>query len=238
MTTFPHIIKHKNKYGYIFARTVDNINAYIFKEFDQQEKFERSIFEISPIYEKDYSETKTTNSLKTFINLLERKETKKRGENRYLNSLIFDKVSKSDKKTKGVQPLEEIKRLDPIENHKNDGDYVAIEFRNFYQNRMWLRETRLNRKKQNKDKKILQFRYGQDCSTFKRNELLFIINTLWNKIPNNDFKKTNKDLYENISNSRSGFTKKEVTCGFVKKMTIYMNNKKIENKIWYKMLEN
>ena len=48
MFNFPHIIKNKNKYGYIFARKMENENIYILKIFDKQNVFKRSIFEVSP----------------------------------------------------------------------------------------------------------------------------------------------------------------------------------------------
>ena len=241
MSKFAYIITNKNKFAYIFSRNMEDKKIYILKFFENQNIFKRSIFEVYPIYEKLYEETEpVTNSFKLFLNILERKEKKKRGETFYFNTLTKKTQHKkfdSGKHITGNVALEEIKRLDPITNHKKDGEYVGITFKSkIYQNKMWIRKTESNKNKRGEN--IKQYSYGQECIlTFTRDELTNIVTFLWNKVDTKGkFFKDNSESFSLVINNQKPMKFKENKCDFIKLIMIHLNNKKVDGKVWYKEL--
>lgn len=231
---FPHIFKgYKGNIGYIINRIInDNDNIYIFQMLDNQNKKERSEFEQIPFYERKNEDDMEENiSLNTFLNIIERKETKKRGKELYIGS-IFDTSAigtaiKSKQKNIGAIALEEIKRLDPPENHKNDANIVGIIIKaEIFKDNMWLR---YNVKTTDT--------FGKNCMSFKRTELLKIIKELWNNSSkNNNFKEKYQPMYDNIINNEVGYKKKEIKCKFIQIMLRFLQIIKFKNIDWFKEL--
>jgi hypothetical protein len=237
MKNFQHIITHKRKYGYIFVRKIETDNIYIFKEFEDQQLFVRSEFEVSPIYENMYQQKNNTiNSFKTFLNILERNEKQERGKQLYLNTLKHAEISGKKKTIANVGNLmlEEIKRLDPIKNHKNDGDIVALKImRPDFDKFLRIRQTILNIDKKGED--IKQYHYGQECLTHKAEELQTIIRKIWKKVnKNSDFYKNNLNKYDLTMASEKPMKKKANICKFLYDILEYLNNNKVDGKIWLK----
>ena len=240
MKNFQHIIKYKRKYGYIFVRKIKNDNIYIFKEFDIQTNFVRSEFEVSPFYENMYddNENEKINSFKTFLNILERKETKEAGKQLYLNVLTQNitttgKVKRKGKKELSAQDI--IKENDPLKEHKNDGIFVGIQIdRDGFKDKTWIRNTERNRnKKGNK-----QINPGQECKTLGRQDIVDIIKKIWNKVDKkSDFYKFNLRKYERIINNEKSVRKKSVTCPFVNNILEFLNKNKVDGKVWFKKIK-
>ena len=242
MRNFQHIIEHKRKYGYIFVRKMKTDNIYIYKNFDEQTRFFRSDFEVSPIYEQIYErEEEKQNSFKTFLNILERKEGKERGKQLYLKTLT-QITSKPGQKKKihgkvGNIALDEIKRLDPIKNHSKDGEFVGIVIdKKDFEGKMWIRKTALNRNK--KGDNIKQYSYGQECITaYKRPDIINIIRKLWKRVDKKSpFYKNNLNKYDLTMKNIKPMKKKKATCPFLQEIMEHLSNQKTEGKIWFKKL--
>jgi hypothetical protein len=232
---FPHIFKgYKGNVGYIINRTLkDNKNIYIFQTLDDQSRKERSEFEQVPFYERkiDDDDEDENISLNTFLNIIERQETSKRGKENYISSL-FDKsstgtVMDTKQKNVGAIALEEIKRLDPIKNHIKDSNIVGIVLKaDIFKDNMWIRYNV-------KDKDA----FGKNCMSYKRTELLKIIKELWSKASTNEkFKEKYKTTYDNIVNNEVGYKKKEIKCNFIQIMLRFLQRAKYDKMVWFKEL--
>ena len=175
-----------------------------------------------------------------FLSILERRETKERGTENYINTLIKGDYNKpKDKKTKediGGLGRETIKERDPIDNHRNDADYVGIILKDkIFGDRMWIRETYKNKNKIGKN--IKQYSYGQVCSTYQKKDLVNIIIYLWDQIDkDSDFFKENNDIYNKVINNLKPMKQIKQNCNFIKKLLGYHQDKKTGKKTWLKLL--
>jgi len=236
---FKYILTHKNRYGYLLLRKIGNDNVYIFKEFDNQEKISRSIFEVSPLYDRIYqSEEKIKPTLKSFLGLLERREMRKKGQQLYYKVITttqeIDKtVGTSNIDKMGMIPLELIKVLDPYTEHKNDGEYVMIVIdRPEFEGKMWVRKTSANAMK--KGSNIKQYSYGRVCDNYDKKEINNMIIQLWKKIqPESNFYKQ----YLNEYNKYSRKGKKGLLCNFLSLILKELERNKVDNKRWFKKLK-
>lgn len=255
MKNFQYIMKHKNKYGYIFVREVENDIIYIFKEFENQTNFVRSDFEVIPIYENKYNEyiKKEDNSLINLFNILEKENKEKRGEKLYYRVLTQEKIEKKVKKVKEKSALEIIKEKDPLQNHVNDAEYVGIIFidrqddKNF-KNKLWIRKTSKNRNKKD-NSNIKQYNAGAECYPKKEKDIKEIIKDLWKYIDENkhkEFYNKNKNIYDIITTdikinllkkSDKKYKKKQGLCNFIIVLLKFLQDKKVNNKIWFKKLK-
>jgi len=238
MKNFQHVIKHKRRHGYIFVRKMKNDNIYVFKDFDNQIQFIRSDFEVSPIYEQIYkNDEEIQNSFRSFLNILERKERKKKGEQLYYNTLRHTVTKTGEKKKQtgiGNIGLEEIKRLDPHKNHKNDGNYVGIVInRKDFGNKMWLRDTSLNKDK--KGDNIKQYSYGQECITaYSGDKLINIMGLLWEKVnKESQFYKDNIQNYKLYMSHSKPLKKKKLKCKFLQEVMEHLQQNKADGKRWF-----
>ncbi len=239
MQNFHHIIKHKNKYGYIFVRKMKTQNIYVFRQFDDQKVFVRSNFEVSPIYEQIYTnEYGQDNSLKNFLSVLERKETKKKGNDMYLTALTT--LGKIDKKKvnikKGLSGNDIIKTRDPRENHVNDGSYVGIRITgDNFKDTMWLRETEAN--VNNKDN-IARYSYGVNFFNLKAWQITNAINALWKKVnPSSKFYKDTLERYDKYVAGDTKAKKKKNSLKLVEDILVYLEKNKVDGKNWFKWLK-
>ena len=130
-----------------------------------------------------------------------------------------------------------MKRLDPITAHKNDGDYVGVVLdHKEFKGKMWIRKTELNRNK--KGENIKQYSYGQECITYTRNNLSNIITFVWNKVDKkSNFYKDNSTNYNLVMENLKPMKKKEAKCQFIQDIMKYLNEAKIDGKVWFKKLK-
>ena len=242
MKTFPHVINNNGKYGYVFARKLGNKKVYIFKDFDDQKVFTRSLFEVSPIYEKMYEQPKdeTKNSFKLFLNIIERKDKKQ--TNIYYNTLTRGKSDISQGIGIKVNATDLIKTLDPIEQHKNDGVFVAILLDSGkFKGKMWIRETDKNtiKKRVKRDENLKQYSYGRECITaYDKKELVNITKVLWKLLDKSSkFYKDHLDLYIKTVDNESPMKYKRNICNqILEPLFRYLQKNKVGGKTWFKIL--
>lgn len=243
MKTFPHIINNGGNYGYIFTRKIGKKKVYIFKDFDDQKIFTRSLFEVSPIYEKIYAQPKdeSKNSFKLFLNIIERKDKKQ--TNIYFNTLTSGKSGEGPLFGTKINATDLIKTLDPIGQHVNDGEYVAIKINiGKFKNKMWIRTTDNNKikKRIKKDENLKQYSYGRECiSAYDKKDLINITKRLWSRVDKNSkFYKEHLELYNKTNDNISPMKYKSKICDMILEPIFkYLQKNKVEGKVWLKILK-
>ena len=234
MKNFPYIISHidsngKLKYGYIIKRKLNKIYIYIFKNFDD-EKFIRSKFEQTPIYENYYNiEHDNSKSLNSFLISLKKKDFKEK--NKKLDNIeyydILNNINKSKPKTNniGTQANKIIKRN--FKPSKKYNKLIVIKIKgNKFKNEIWIRNTEENNKT------------GRRCNNaFNKDELRELLRKIWKSINdnenNNTFIEDNTQKYEDFINKTF---KKENICPFIEKLFKYASTKRINGNIWFQEL--
>ena len=231
LKNFPYIIEHINSnktvsYGYIIKRKYENNFIYIFKSFDDNNVFEKSQFEQTPIYDDFYDIDNNPLKLSNFLLKLEKNDKKEKNiklssEVNYIN--ILTQSSRGQKKSKKENVGSEGNNI--IRNNypdiPNEGLYVGIVINDpRFENKLWIRSKEKNN-------------IGRDSITaFKKHELKQIIIDLWKKL-DDDFKNKNQDKY-NLYTTKSNVKLK--LSNFLKKIFIHLNKNKVENKIWFQQL--
>ena len=235
MKNFPYIIEHldingKLIYGYIIKRKFINKKfIYIFKNFDD-EKFIRSKFEQTPIYENYYNiEQDNSVSLNSFLISLKKKDFAKMGKK--LNNIeyydILNNVNKSKPKTNniGTQANRIIKK-----NFKPNNKYskfIAIKLKgNKFKNEIWIRNT----------EEVNQV--GRRCNNaFLKDELRELLKNIWKSIIDANIDDTFiKDNIIKYNDFIDKSFKKEQICPFIEKLFKYATKKNINGKIWFQEL--
>jgi superfamily II DNA or RNA helicase len=246
MNNFPYIIEHldvngKLKYGYIIKRKLDNNNfIYIFKNFDD-DKFIRSKFEQTPIYENYYDITHDNSAtLNNFLISLKKKDfslmNKKLDNIEYTD--ILNNVNKSKPKSNNIGTLANRIIKKNFKQRNNYNKLVAIKIKgNKFNNEIWIRNT----------EEVNQT--GRRCNNaFDKDELRLMLKNIWKPIIEanrqneyitnsiisfEDFIKNNQEEYNAFLTKRF---KKEKICPFIEKLFKYANDKKINKKLWYQLL--
>jgi len=234
MKNFPYIIEHldingKLKYGYVIKRKLNNSFIYIFKNFDD-DKFIRSKFEQTPIYENYYDITHDNSaSLNNFLISLKKKDfsllNKKLDNIEY--SDILNNVNKSKPKSNNIGTLANRIIKKNFKQRNNYNKLVVIKLKgNKFKNEIWIRNT----------EEVNQV--GRRCNNaFNKDELRLILKNIWKSINdaniNDTFINDNIDQYQKFINNSF---KKENICPFIEKLFKYANNKKINKKLWYQII--
>jgi len=235
MKNFPYVIEHldingKLKYGYIIKRKfIKKEFIYIFKSFDD-EKFIRSKFEQTPIYENYYNiEHDHSISLNSFLINLKKSDynkIKKKLDNIEYSD-ILNNVNKSKPKTNniGTQANKIIKKN--FKPNKKYNKFIAIKLKgNKFKKEIWIRNTQ----------EVNQV--GRRCNNaFNKDELRLILNDIWKSINdaniNDTFIEDNKKQYNDFIEKSF---KKENICPFIEKLFKYASDNRVNNKVWFQEL--
>ena len=229
---FNHIFKGgvNNNYGYIFSRIIDNENIYIFQDLDDDEK-RRSKYENYPLYYRDKKNgINNLNNLSSFINFINYKED----VDLYETIHTKDTESNISKAKLGKLSSQEIKKLDPIKNHKNDAIYIGIEInQEIFKGMLWLRNYSYSEEKLTQK----QYNYGKNCLSYDRKELTNIITILWEKVlllKDNTFINKYKKIITDIN--KDIIRKKNIKCDVIKQLLLYLQKNDPEKKKWFRVL--
>lgn len=228
LKTFPYIIEHINinkkiEYGYLIQRELEGENIYLFKSFDNNRLYKKSLFEQTPIYNDYIKIEKKEKNLKNFLKILERDDKKNKDikikKIDYIDIITDQKYKSENKKNikaSGSEANNIIKENFPKDLEEKIGDYIGIKInRNNYKNRLWIRTKN---------------KVGRDIiSAFSKIDLNNLILTLWEKITDEKFKEKNIKEYTNIQ--KKSF-KKEKLSKFIEKILNNLNENNVENKIW------
>lgn len=192
--SFIHSFRGKNKrVGYIFGRfdKKQNMNYYIFQEFDNKNIREISKLEQKPIYNrirKIDDEEQNILTLKVIISTQHYNSwINNKGNNNLNVSGVFSKKRKERKDHGSGNNI--IKQYDPYVCHKNDAKIVGIMIdHDMYKDALWIREKDENIKLNVGEGIVKQFNSGKECQSYLRKELREYCNNIFKYITDDIWK--------------------------------------------------
>jgi hypothetical protein len=233
LKNFPYIIKHINinnqiTHGYIMKRKSNDDYLYFFQEFDEKNKYVRSNFEQTPIYENHFDIIQKNVSFENFLIDLKKKDYIK--QNKKIDNVEYNNILKKiyqKKRNVGSEANKIIRENFDV--NLNYGNIVGITIDKF-KDELWIRHT-------NDQTKV-----GRRCliSINRTGNGATIENILKNLYPktNADFQTENNTEYKNLilNNKKKKILKKHL-CSFITKILNHLNDQKFDNKVWLKNIK-
>lgn len=231
-----HTIKHRNTYGYLITREINTDDSiYIFKKFEDQ-KIEKSPFEISPIYEMYYMEqidndraqTVSLNGIIKLVQFEDDNQEEIQNPQEYIEILKQGKAKKKSRKKDTDKYAQYLALYNPKPERTNDAPVIGIQL-NVGVKPVFIRSTSFKKG-----------RYLPSIPKFESQkilrELLTIINNIIEKSESSEETKTFTDLKTQIDNMFKRANKEQYNKDLAQLIILVLKalqQKKFNGKKWF-----